>query len=102
VPVTSSGPAEIINLDCTDIFGNADGDWVGEISGQLGVNGNFSANPLFCDLEAGALDLRADSPCLPGQHPEGYDCGLIGAFDESCGVTATRAVSWGAVKDLFR
>jgi predicted outer membrane repeat protein len=90
-------------LNCCDSFGNAGGDWVGTcVESQAGVNGNFSADPLFCDLEAGDLRLKSDSPCLPGQHPEGYDCGLIGAFGEGCGVSATRPVSWGAVKSLFR
>jgi hypothetical protein len=65
--------------------------------------GNNSADPLFCGADASNLTLRSDSPCLPGQHPDGYDCGLIGAFDEGCaGPTAVERTSWGGVKALFR
>jgi predicted outer membrane repeat protein len=33
---------------CSDLYGNAGGDWVGCIAGQFSANGNFSADPLFC------------------------------------------------------
>ena len=38
-----------------------------------------SADLLFCDAENGDYTLDACSPCLPGNHPDGVDCGLIGA-----------------------
>jgi hypothetical protein len=68
-------------LTCVDIFGNADGDWVGLIAGQYGVNGNICLDPLFCDPTEGDLFLREGSPCLPEHNP---DCGLIGAFPQGC------------------
>jgi hypothetical protein len=77
-----------LTLSCSDIFGNADGDWVDSIADQQGGDGNICEDPLFCDAEGGDLTLRADSPCLPGNHPDGYDCGgMIGAWPEGCPAT---------------
>jgi predicted outer membrane repeat protein len=91
-----------VTLTCCDIYGNEGGDWVGGIADQLGVRGNFSSDPLFCDADAGDFTLRCDSPCLPGQHPDGCDCGLIGALGEGCGGTAVERASWGRVKSRWR
>jgi hypothetical protein len=66
---------------CCDIFGNAGGDlFCGK---QLG--GNFSANPLFCDLPTALWDLGENSPCAAGNHPYGQCGGLIGARPVGCG-----------------
>lgn len=73
-----------IHLVCCDVNGNSAGDWVGPIADQLGVDGNFTADPLFCDGAVGEFSLRADSPCLPGRHPDGPGCGLIGALGQGC------------------
>ncbi len=81
-------------LTCCDIYGNAGGDWVGSIAGQLGVNGNISEDPLFC----GAIQpqqpysLSSASPCAPEPNPR---CGLIGAWAVGCG--AYSAVATGSV-----
>lgn len=69
-------------LGCSDVHGNAGGDWVGVIAGQVGTNGNFSADPQFCDANAFDFQLLPASPCLPGNHPDGTDCGTIGANGE--------------------
>ncbi len=69
-------------LGCSDLYGNAGGDWVGCIAGQLGTNGNFSADPLFCDPETGDLRLEPDSPCAEGNSPPG--CGFVGAWGFGC------------------
>ncbi|MFH1277487.1 MAG: right-handed parallel beta-helix repeat-containing protein [Candidatus Eisenbacteria bacterium] len=87
---------------CTDMYGNSGGDWAGCFADQNGVDGNFSADPLFCDLASNDFTLRGDSPCLSGNHPDGYDCGQIGAFGEGCGSTSIHRTSWGGVKSLFR
>jgi len=65
-------------LTCCDVFRNVSGDWVGCIASQYGVNGNFWADPFFCDAGAGDFHLRPCSPCLdaPG-------CGLVGALGEA-------------------
>lgn len=74
-------------LLCSDIFANEGGDWTGCIADQLGTNGNISADPLFCDEMAGDFRLRSDSPCLPGSHPDGWSCGVIGLFGVGCPVS---------------
>jgi len=66
-----------INLTCCNVYGNTAGDYIDCISGELGTNGNFSADPLFCDTTANDLHLLAGSPCLP----ENNTCGVqIGAY----------------------
>jgi hypothetical protein len=69
-------------LACTDIYGNAGGDWVGCIADQHGINGNFSADPLFCNPLADDFTLAEASPCAPENSPAG--CGLIGALPVAC------------------
>ncbi|MFH1999538.1 MAG: right-handed parallel beta-helix repeat-containing protein [Planctomycetota bacterium] len=53
----------ITTLSHCNIFGNAGGDWVGDIAGQLGVDGNICENPLFVDGAHLDCHLRYDSPC---------------------------------------
>ncbi|UCG51458.1 MAG: hypothetical protein JSW58_14925 [Candidatus Latescibacterota bacterium] len=93
-------PAAPVTLGCTDVFGNEGGDdwptWV------IDTGGNFSADPLFCG-SPGSWDytLRANSPCLPGLHPGGLDCGLIGARTVGCSGVPVKPVTWGSVKMLY-
>jgi len=87
-PVTNgyytSGTA---TLFCCDVFGNAGGDWIGEIEDQAAVNGNFSAHPLMCSPFADNFHLAANSPCLPAHN----ECGqLIGVYGQGCGEFAFR------------
>ena len=89
-------------LECSDLYGNAGGDWVGCIADQYGVNGNLSADPTFCDRNSGNFMLCENSPCAPGHHPQGEDCGLIGAFGVGCGPTAVEYTTWGRIKSMFR
>jgi hypothetical protein len=78
-------------LLCNDVWGNGEENYWGADPGE----GDFSADPRFCGLpgtygipeggeSAEIYNLRDDSPCLPGQHPEGVDCGLIGARPGGC------------------
>ena len=78
VPIHCVGNA-ITTASCTDIYGNAGGDWGGCVTGQEFLNDNFSANPLFCDTATGNFTLDQVSPCLdvPG-------CGLVGAYGKGC------------------
>jgi hypothetical protein len=76
VYLTGGGTAR---LSCCDLHANDGGDWTGGIADQLDHDGNISAEPIFCDAEAGDLRLDMDSPCAePG-------CGLQGARPASCG-----------------
>lgn len=86
-------------LTCTDVHGNAGGDWVGCIAGQAGLNGNLAADPLFCGLAAGDLTINEASPCAPAQSGT---CGLIGALPVGCGATAVEAATWGGIKSRMR
>ncbi|MCK4512408.1 right-handed parallel beta-helix repeat-containing protein [bacterium] len=93
-------------LSASDVYGNGGGDWVDGIAGQGTINGNFSADPLFCRAELGDLTLYESSPCLPGNHPDGGDWGLIGAWGLGCSATGmaenAQQTSWGAIKAMFR
>lgn len=77
-------PADVLSglsVVCTNIHGNADGDWTGPLAGFADINDNLSADPYFCDAPAADFTLEAHSPCLPANN----DCGaLIGALGEGC------------------
>jgi len=64
------------------------------------TSGNISVDPLFCDGDE--LCLSQASPCLAGNHPDGYECGTIGAREDCCDPTPVEERSWGQVKSLFR
>lgn len=82
----------------SDIYGNAGGDGLcGTPSSNLGVD------PRFCGIDAGNVELCANSPCLggAGHNPWGV---LIGARGQGCGDCAAPVApaTWGAVKALYR
>lgn len=70
-------------LTCCDLYGNEGGDWTDGIAGQYGINGNFSADPWFCDPVNYDISLDSASVCVdaPG-------CGLVGALGAGCSFTA--------------
>ncbi|MCK4413438.1 MAG: right-handed parallel beta-helix repeat-containing protein [Candidatus Eisenbacteria sp.] len=65
-------------FSCSDLYGNAGGDWTGLIADQYGVDGNFSLGPQFCNLPQGDFHLWNSSPCNQ------VVCGLIGAWPIGC------------------
>jgi hypothetical protein len=70
-----------ITLTCSDVHGNGGGDWMDCTAGQDGVNGNFSADPRFCDPDADDFTLGDLSPCAAANN----SCAvLIGALDVAC------------------
>lgn len=81
--VASTGSTPNANLTCCDLYSNAGGDWVGTIAPQIDLDGNFSADPCFCDLGAGDFHLAGDSWALAGNHPWGCDL-RVGALDVGC------------------
>ena len=93
-----------VTLSCCNVYGNAAGDYVGCIADQYGVNANFSACPSFCNAGLGDFHLCDESPCLPGNHPDGYDCALIGAWGEGCicGPSRSETATWSAIKSMYR
>jgi hypothetical protein len=76
------------SFDCADIWGNGS-DWTGLIADQVGQDGNFSADPIFCPEGTSefAYALVTISPCAPANS---LGCGLVGAravgCDESVGI----------------
>jgi len=105
-PPVVCDPGATMVLACCDVHGNAEGDWVGCIADQYGVSGNFCALPGFCRADVEPYDFRLcdDSCCLPGNHPGGYDCGLIGALGEGCHCppNEVRPSTWGSIKSMYR
>ncbi len=99
VACTDGGTA---TLSCSDVYGNAGGDWSGSIAAQMAGDGNFGADPRFCDTSTGVLHLWANSPCLPGNHPGGATCGVIGAFGFACTPVRVESTTWGQLKSLYR
>ncbi|MCK4510528.1 DUF1565 domain-containing protein, partial [bacterium] len=76
----------VIELECNDVFGNAGGDYVGAIAGQLGINGNIWNNPEFCGEGFEPDDpygLNVGSPCADDNN--GY-CFHMGARPVKCGI----------------
>jgi len=97
----SVNAAAPLTIGCTDIYGNAGGD--GIPAHAVDTGGNFSLDPRFCG-ERGSFDfaVRGDSPCAPGNHPAGMDCGQIGAKAAGCGGVGVEKRSWGAIKTRYR
>lgn len=98
--ISCSSGAEA-SVSCSDVYGNASGDWVDCIEDQYGINGNISEDPLFCDPESGDFTLQDCSPCAPFTPPN-PECDLIGARPVGCGGSPAIKTSWGGVKALFR
>jgi len=92
-------PDAAVEIGCCDLFSNGGGNGWPEWVTDLG--GNFSLDPCFCDAPSRDYSLHADSPCLPGQHPLGSSCDLIGASGASCGGVPVRPTTWGAVKARY-
>ena len=76
--IDSMDDTTLINVQCTDLWNNADGN-IPIINYPAG--GTFSADPFFCGVLDCNFALRSDSPCLPGASP----CGsLVGALGQGC------------------
>jgi hypothetical protein len=68
-------------ISCSDVYGNAGGNYGGSTTDRTGLNGNISSDPAFCDAGAFDFDLYDTSPCVPAASP----CGLlIGARAVEC------------------
>jgi hypothetical protein len=87
-PVSCEGVSEPQVAE-TDIFGNGGEDWVGRIADELGIDGNISLDPLFCNRHSVWFDLhlRDESPCTPENSVTGV---LIGALEAECAFTSVR------------
>ncbi|MCP4547187.1 MAG: hypothetical protein GY835_12080 [bacterium] len=92
-----SGNINHLIVTCCNVFGNEGGDEIDD-----GIQyANFSLDPGFCDPDGGDFTLAADSPCAPGNHPDGLDCGLIGMYPVDCPSTTAQETSWSRIKSLY-
>lgn len=91
----------VVPVNCTDAWDNDLGNYVGECIGSGGY-GNFSEDPMFCDVTTGDVGLLQGSPCLPGNLHDGFDCGLVGVRGQVCGIVRVQRTTWGTIKALFR
>lgn len=100
-------PSTPVTFSCTNLYGNAGGDWIEPFAEQVDVNGNFSANPCYCDAEGEDYHLCEDSYALAGNHPWGCDQ-LVGAYGLGCGECGctgpvdVQDMSFGTLKSLYR
>jgi hypothetical protein len=91
-----------IVFECNNIF-NTTFDPSAQCLATINQQHNFSADPEFCGIPgSGLYTLQSDSPCAPGNHPDGVDCGLIGALPVGCGEVEAKAKSWGQIKAMMR
>lgn len=83
-------PPECATATCSDFYANEGGDGIAWQTRVEDGEGNFAADPLFCNAAQGDYRLDEASPCLgaPG-------CGLVGAFGAGCDV-ATGVARAGA------
>ena len=66
-----------VGIGMCDIYGNEGGD---QVCGT-DIGGNFSEDPLFCDIATGNYFLDQDSPCLIGADPYIFVIGANGLGD---------------------
>ena len=82
--ITFSGLGEAVigpaTANCCDVYGNYGGP--GSLAALIGINGNFAADPIYCDVAAQDLTIRDDSPCTAYNSPA--QCGLVGAWPVGC------------------
>ncbi len=89
-------------IACNDIFGARVEPYSGTCPDLTGSDGNISLDPEFCGIfGTGNYNLQSDSPCASGNHPDGYNCDRIGAFEVGCGQVPTKRMSIGKLKSLF-
>jgi hypothetical protein len=78
------------SIACSDVYGNVGGDYAGSTADQTGTNGNISADPRFCDSDAGDFGIFDTSPCAPAVSP---CASLIGARGVSCRIAPNLVVA---------
>lgn len=82
--VQNSGSDPDPVLNCNVIHGN-ETDYGEFFEDLLGLDGNISEDPLFCNVLSGDFTVYAVSPCNP---ENSGDCGQIGFYGVGCGAGA--------------
>jgi parallel beta-helix repeat protein len=96
-------PAGTHQIQCNDLFAITGTKYGGGVTDLTGIAGNFSLDPEFCGIDdSNNYLLQSDSPCAVGNHPDGVNCGLIGAFDVGCSTVSTKQATWGSIKSKYR
>lgn len=92
------GLENLFIVSCSNLWENAGGNWHACGHGGPEENGNFSADPRFCDPVAGDYSIEAGSPCAPANNT----CAeLIGAYDVACETTGVGRASLSAIKSRY-
>jgi hypothetical protein len=88
------------SISCCDFFGNIDAH---DDSMTVAADPScFTADPQFCGVPGSRnYYIQSDSPCAPGNHPNGLNCGLIGALPVNCNEVPVRNRSWGFIKSIY-
>lgn len=88
-------------IECNNLFDISGTKYSG--GDRTGMDGNISVDPQFCGIyDSDNYYLQSDSPCAPGNHPDGSNCGLIGAFGINCETLGITETTWGTIKNLYR
>ena len=99
------GGGEVVGeVSCNNVFGNSIANYRYGTD-PTGTNGNISVDPQFCAFDppgSGNFLLQSDSPCAPGNHPDAYPCGLIGAYPVGCQEVSVEKSSWGGIKAIYK
>jgi hypothetical protein len=93
------GRGTSLSISCSDVFGNSGTNFAG-MPDPTGNDGNQSADPLFCDLQARDLTISTFSPCAPANSPTG--CDLVGALPPVCATVPAVRSTWGQLKARYR
>lgn len=89
-------------FECNNVWSNwpEGSDYCGASTGQMGINGNMSVDPLFCgEHGSGNYYLQQGSPCAEANVPEYCNGIRIGYYPVNC-YTATEESTWGNLKFL--
>jgi hypothetical protein len=90
-------------FSCNDVWNNTPDNYGAQCGDQTGLSGNISNDPEFCGiLGSDNYYLQSDSPCAPGNHPDGWQCGLIGLLPVGCGPISAKETTWSELKRKFQ
>jgi predicted outer membrane repeat protein len=70
--------------ECSNLFGNAGGDFLGTLAANYQDSDNFSVDPKFCDTLTNNLSLSIESPMLPLANVCNELIGALGPDDCEC------------------
>jgi parallel beta-helix repeat protein len=99
----ATGVGTTFTAICNNVFSHSNN--YEATTDPTGTEGNISVDPQYCaldPLESMNFWIQSDSPCSPGNHPDGTACDLIGKYAVGCGTIGAEESSWGKIKALYR